>query len=56
VAAMALAYGAEAWGRILQAADRVVVAELLGLMLVVVPSWGRGGDRFRANRFSDKGS
>ena len=37
VAATALAYGAAAWSRILQVADRVVVAQLLGQMLSVVP-------------------
>lgn len=34
-----LAFGAEAWRRILTAAERVVVAELLGLMATVVPEW-----------------
>ena len=39
VAATALAYGAAAWARILQVADRTVVAQLLGQMLSVVPGW-----------------
>ncbi len=39
VAAIALGFGAEAWARILQAADRVVVAKLLGLMAIVCPGW-----------------
>ena len=39
VAATALAYGAAAWARILRAADRTVVAQLLGQMLSVVPAW-----------------
>jgi hypothetical protein len=39
VAATALAYGAVVWCRILQAADRAVVARLLGQMLMVVPGW-----------------
>ena len=37
VAATALAYGAAAWSRILQAADQRVVAQLLGQMLSVMP-------------------
>jgi hypothetical protein len=39
VAALALGYGAEAWSRILGGCDRNVVAELLGLMLLVTPGW-----------------
>jgi hypothetical protein len=39
MAARTLAYGAEAWGRILAGCDRVVVAELLGLVVAVVPEW-----------------
>jgi transcriptional regulator with XRE-family HTH domain len=39
VAAKALGYGAEAWARILQAADRVVVAKLLGCMASFLPEW-----------------
>ena len=39
MAAKALAYGAAAWARILRAADRTVVAQLLGQMLSVVPAW-----------------
>jgi hypothetical protein len=39
VAATAIGYGAEAWARILQAADRVVVARLLGCMAIVLPEW-----------------
>ena len=35
MAATALAYGAAEWARILQAADRTVVARLLGQMLSV---------------------
>jgi hypothetical protein len=31
--------GEEAWARILAGCDRVMVAELLGMMLVVVPEW-----------------
>jgi hypothetical protein len=43
VAATAIGYGAEAWARILAAADRVVVARLLGLMMAVCPGWVRDG-------------
>lgn len=43
VASLALGYGASAWSRILGAADRNVVAELLGMMLLVVPEWVRDG-------------
>jgi DNA-binding phage protein len=43
VAATAIGYGAEAWARILAAADRVVVARLLGLMAIVCPGWVRKG-------------
>jgi hypothetical protein len=39
VAATALGYGSEAWSRILAAADRVVVARLLGMMAIVLPEW-----------------
>jgi hypothetical protein len=39
VAALALGYGAAAWSRIIGATDRNVVAELLGMMLLVVPDW-----------------
>jgi Primase C terminal 2 (PriCT-2) len=39
LAATALAYGAAAWARILRAADRRVVAQLLGQMLSVMPDW-----------------
>jgi hypothetical protein len=39
VAAIALGFGTEAWVRILQAADRVVVAELLGKVMSVCPAW-----------------
>ena len=39
VVATALGYGGEAWARILEAADRVVVAKLLGMMMTVVPGW-----------------
>jgi hypothetical protein len=41
VAASALGYGAVTWTRILAAADRTVVARLLGLMMVVIPEWVR---------------
>ena len=37
--ATAIGFGGEAWARILQAADRVVVARLLGLMAIVCPGW-----------------
>ena len=43
VATTALAYGAAAWARILQAADRVVVARLLGQMAIVCPRWVANG-------------
>jgi hypothetical protein len=43
VAATAMAYGSEAWGRILGGCDRVVVARLLGLMMTVVLEWVRDG-------------
>jgi outer membrane murein-binding lipoprotein Lpp len=43
VAALALGYGAVAWSRILGATDWSVMAELLGFMLSVVPSWIRVG-------------
>jgi hypothetical protein len=39
VAATALGFGGEAWARILAGAKRRVVAELLGLMAMVVPEW-----------------
>jgi hypothetical protein len=39
VAATALGFGGEAWARILAAADRVVVARLLGMMAIVCPGW-----------------
>jgi hypothetical protein len=39
VAALALGYGAVAWSRILGATDRNVVADLLGMMLLVTPEW-----------------
>ena len=39
MAATALAYGAAAWARILQATDRTVVAKLVGQMLSVMPHW-----------------
>jgi hypothetical protein len=42
-AAIALAYGVEAWARILAATDRVVVARLLGRLLVVIPKWVKEG-------------
>jgi hypothetical protein len=43
MAAMAMAYGSEAWVRILGGCDRVVVAQLLGLMLLVTPEWFSDG-------------
>jgi hypothetical protein len=43
VAATALGYGATAWSRILSAADRIVVAQLLGMMLLVTPNWVKFG-------------
>jgi hypothetical protein len=39
VAALALGYGSAAWSRILGTADRNVVAQLLGMMLLVTPEW-----------------
>jgi hypothetical protein len=39
VAATALEFGGEAWARILAAADRVVVAKLLGCVAIVCPGW-----------------
>ena len=39
MANLALGYGAMAWARILAGAERRVVAELLGLMAIVVPEW-----------------
>jgi hypothetical protein len=36
VATTALAYGADVWARILAGCDRTVVAELLGMMLLLV--------------------
>lgn len=41
VAATVIGFGGEAWARILQATDRVVVARLLGLMAIVCPGWVR---------------
>jgi hypothetical protein len=41
VAATALTYGAAVWARILRAAERTVVVQLLGQMLSVVPGWVR---------------
>jgi hypothetical protein len=41
VAATALGFGGEAWERILQATDRVVVARLLGCVAIVLPEWVR---------------
>jgi hypothetical protein len=43
VAALALGYGSAAWSRILGATDRNVVADLLGMMLLVTPEWVRVG-------------
>ena len=43
MAATALGFGGEAWARILAAADRVVVAKLLGMMAIVVPEWVSDG-------------
>ncbi len=45
VAALALGCGAAEWSRILGAADRNVVAELLGMTLLVVPEWVSVGVR-----------
>jgi hypothetical protein len=39
VAATAIGFGGEAWARILAAADRVVVAKLLGCVAIVLPEW-----------------
>jgi hypothetical protein len=39
VAATAIGFGSEAWARILAAADRGVVARLLGCVALVVPEW-----------------
>jgi hypothetical protein len=39
VAATAIGFGGEAWARILAAADRVVVARLLGMLAIVCPGW-----------------
>ena len=39
VAATVIAYGAADWARVLQAADRTVVAQLLGQMLSAMPGW-----------------
>jgi hypothetical protein len=39
VAATAIGFGGEAWARILAAADRVVVARLVGMMAIVCPGW-----------------
>jgi hypothetical protein len=39
VGAIALGYGAEAWRRILAGVQRNVVAQLLGMMLLLTPSW-----------------
>jgi hypothetical protein len=41
VAAIALGFASVAWARILVAAERRVVAELLGLMAIVLPEWVR---------------
>jgi hypothetical protein len=42
VANLAIGFGAEAWARILAGAERGVVAELLGLMAIIVPEWVSG--------------
>jgi hypothetical protein len=39
VAATAIGFGSEAWARILAGAERRVVAELLGMMAIMLPEW-----------------